>query len=334
MTGISNPLLEVHNLKKYFSIRSKGFLKQHEILLKAVDDISFDIQVGETLGLVGESGSGKSTTGRSLLRLLEPTGGRVIFNNVDFTAIPYNKVRPFRKEMQIVFQDPYASLNPRMTVGEIVGEPLLIFQEEGWGSRSKREERIKELLEIVGLNPSFMNRYPHEFSGGQRQRIGIARALALNPKLIVADEPVSALDVSIQAQIINLFQELQEQLKLTYLFIAHDLAVVRHISDRVAVMYLGKIVEIAAADAIYENPMHPYTLTLLESIPIPDPAHKKDRRRSFPGGEPPSPISPPSGCHFHTRCLMATDECKITVPHLEEKAPGHKVSCIKVQYKS
>ena len=293
-------LVEVRDLKKHFPIRG-GVLSRVVASVKAVDGVSFAIRRGEVLGLVGESGSGKTTVGRTLLRLIEPTGGRIFFDGQDITELPREKLRPFRRRMQIIFQDPFSSLNPRMTVGDIIAEPLLIH---GIGKTPKeRTERVAELLKLVGLSPDHMRRYPHEFSGGQRQRIGIARALAVAPEFIVADEPVSALDVSIQAQVVNLLQDLKEELGLTLLFIAHDLAVVEYISDRVAVMYLGKVMELAPARELYRNPKHPYTEALLSAVPIPDPTVK--RERIVLQGDIPSPINPPSGCVFRTRCRYA-----------------------------
>jgi oligopeptide transport system ATP-binding protein len=316
-------LLEVRDLYKYFPINA-GVFSRHVGDVRAVDGIDFTIKRGETLGLVGESGSGKTTAGRVVLRLLPATKGEVFFDGRDVQLLGREEVRKLRKEMQIIFQDPYASLNPRMTVGDIVGEPLLIHNI----ARGKEADtRVQELLRLVGLQPYHANRYPHEFSGGQRQRIGIARALAVNPKFIVADEPVSALDVSIQAQVINLMQDLQAQLGLTYLFIAHDLSVVRHISTRVAVMYVGKIVEIADRDDLYENPLHPYTQALLSAIPIPDPAVESRRSRIILTGDIPSPVNPPSGCRFHTRCPVAFDRCKVEVPPLKTYAPSHVAAC-------
>jgi oligopeptide transport system ATP-binding protein len=321
---MAEPLLRVKNLKKYFPIRG-GLLSREVARVHAVDDVSFDIMPGETLGLVGESGCGKSTTGRTILRLIEPTSGEVSFQGKNVTTLDKRALRGLRKEMQIIFQDPYASLNPRMTVGSIIGEALVIHKLAA--SRREREERVVKLLETVGLSADHLRRYPHEFSGGQRQRIGIARALAVNPKLIVADEPVSALDVSIQAQIINLLEELQQQFGLTYLFIAHDLSVVEHISTRVAVMYLGKIVEIAPAKELYTNPKHPYTEALLSAVPIPDPALSLKRKRIILEGDVPSPINPPSGCRFHTRCGLRVPSCSQNEQVLKEVSPGHWVAC-------
>ena len=324
---MSEPLLRVKDLVKYFSVRGGLFSRELD-RVHAVDHVSFDIAAGETLGLVGESGCGKSTTGRCILRLIEPTAGEIWFEGKNVTALDKRALRALRKEMQIIFQDPYASLNPRMTVGSIIGEALIIHKLAP--NRKAREERVTQLLETVGLNAEHLRRYPHEFSGGQRQRIGIARALAVSPKLIVADEPVSALDVSIQAQIINLLEELQTGFGLTYLFVAHDLSVVRHISDRVAVMYLGKIVELTDRQSLYENPQHPYTKALLSAVPIPDPAVELSRERTVLGGEVPSPLNPPSGCVFHPRCPIAIEECKAGVPPLREVQPGHLAACIRV----
>jgi oligopeptide transport system ATP-binding protein len=317
-----NILLEVRNLVKHFPV-TKGFLFQRQTgVVRAVDGVSFTVREGETLGLVGESGCGKTTLGRVILRLLEPTGGEVVFQGRNIFQLSREELRRLRRDMQIIFQDPYSSLNPRMTVGDIVGEPLEIHR---LARGREKIRRVQELLEIVGLSPYHINRYPHEFSGGQRQRIGIARALAVNPKFIICDEPVSALDVSIQAQIINLLQELQREFRLTYLFIAHDLSVVKHISDRIAVMYLGKIVELAPADELFENPQHPYTEALLSAVPIPDPEIR--RERILLPGDVPSPVNPPSGCRFHTRCMYAVERCSVEEPRLEEVAPGHWVAC-------
>lgn len=315
-----NPLVEVSNLKKYYTIKKGIFSKKTETV-KAVNGLTFDIQKGETFGLVGESGCGKSTTGRMIMRLLEPTEGQVFFKGKDLTAMSDDQLRPLRKEFQIVFQDPYASLNPRMTVGEIIAEPLVVHGID----KTQRQQRVKELLDTVGLTSSHAGRYPHEFSGGQRQRIGIARALSVKPQLIVADEPVSALDVSIQSQILNLLHDLQSQFDLTYLFISHDLSVVEHISDRVAVMYLGRIVELAEKDALYRDPLHPYTQSLLSSVPIPDPRAK--RERIILKGDVPSPSNPPLGCPFHTRCPLAKEICKSVVPTWQEIQKNHYVAC-------
>ncbi len=316
-------LLEVRDLYKYFPINA-GVFSRHVGDVRAVDGVDFTIKKGETLGLVGESGSGKTTAGRVVLRLLEATKGQVFFDGRDIGALGREDVRKLRKEMQIIFQDPYASLNPRMTVGDIISEPLKIHN---LAKGSDATDRVQELLRLVGLQPYHANRYPHEFSGGQRQRVGIARSLAVSPKFIVADEPVSALDVSIQAQVINLMQDLQEQFSLTYLFIAHDLSVVRHISTRVAVMYVGKIVEIADRDDLYANPLHPYTQALLSAIPIPDPRVESRRKRIILTGDIPSPVNPPSGCRFHTRCPVAFDRCKVEVPPLNTYASGHVAAC-------
>ena len=315
----TNTLVGVRDLVKHFPIEGS------EDVVRAVDGVTFQIFAGETLGLVGESGCGKSTVGRCLLRLIEPTAGQVNFQGQDILALDKKELRQIRREMQIIFQDPYASLNPRMKIGDIVGEPLVIHNE---GTKSERRDRVAQLLRRVGLDPDYMNRYAHEFSGGQRQRIGVARTLALNPKLIVADEPVSALDVSVQAQVVNLLQELQQEFKLTYLFISHGLAVVEHISTRVAVMYLGRIVEIAPAAELYAQPLHPYTQALLSAIPIPDPRQK--RKRIILQGDVPTPINPPSGCRFRTRCPIAIEDCAHIDPELREVSPGHSVACIRV----
>ena len=316
-------LIEVKDLYKYFPIHA-GLFSRHVGDVKAVDGVDFAIAPGETLGLVGESGSGKTTIGRVILRLLPASGGDVRFDGRNILYCTREEIRRLRKQMQIIFQDPFASLNPRMTVGEIVGEPLKIHH---LAKGKAVEQRVQELLRLTGLQPYHANRYPHEFSGGQRQRVGIARALAVNPKFIVCDEPVSALDVSIQAQVINLLEDLQARLGLTYLFIAHDLSVVRHISTRVAVMYVGKIMELANRDDLYENPLHPYTQSLLSAIPIPDPHVERRRKRIVLTGDIPSPVNPPSGCRFHTRCPIAFDRCKVEVPPFNEYRPGHFAAC-------
>ncbi|PYI54593.1 ABC transporter ATP-binding protein [Paenibacillus flagellatus] len=315
---MSAPLVEIRNLKKYFNV-GKGQT------LKAVNDVSFDIKQGETLGVVGESGCGKSTAGRTILRLYEPTGGAVNFNGTNIYSLSGSKMKALRRDMQMIFQDPYASLNPRMTITDIIGEALDIHRLAG--SKAERKKRVERLLDLVGLNPDHATRYPHEFSGGQRQRIGIARALAVDPKFIICDEPISALDVSIQAQVVNLLQELQRKMGLTYLFIAHDLSMVKHISDRVAVMYLGKVVEIAPSEELYANPTHPYTKALLSAIPIPDPDIEATRERIVLSGDLPSPINPPTGCHFRTRCPAASEKCASVEPALVEARPGHFTAC-------
>ena len=320
-------LLEVNNLKMYFPVTS-GIIFQKKVAdIKAVDDISFYVHRGETLGLVGESGCGKTTTGRCILQLYKPTEGQVIFEGQELTELSARQMRAMRREMQVIFQDPYSSLNPRMTAGNIVGEPLTVHGLVA--GKGEYRDRVADLFQNVGLNPYMADRFPHEFSGGQRQRIGVARALSVSPKFIVADEPVSALDVSIQAQIINLLEELQEQFNLTYLFIAHDLSVVRHISDRVGVMYLGHLVEIADRNEIYVNPIHPYTKALLSAVPIPDPVIDAQRERILLTGEVPSPLNPPSGCVFHTRCPVAIDECSQVIPELREVEPNHWSACIR-----
>ena len=316
-------LLVVRNLKKYFPIR-RGVFQRKVGDVKAVDGVSFSIKRGETMGLVGESGCGKSTTGKAILQLDRPTAGQVFLDGEDLVKVKGEKLRLMRRKMQIIFQDPFASLNPRMTVGEIVGEPLEVH---GAAKGKEKEARVKELLKLVGLNPSFVTRFPHEFSGGQRQRIGIARAVALNPSFIVCDEPIAALDVSIQAQVVNLLEELQHKFGLTYLFIAHDLSMVRHISDRVAVMYLGRIVEIADWRMIYEDPKHPYTQALLSAIPIPDPAIEAKRHRIILEGDVPSAANPPVGCNFNTRCPVRQERCFHDDPELREIVPGHWVAC-------
>jgi len=317
------PLLEVRHVKKYFPIR-QGIFSREVARVHAVDDVSFAVREGETLGLVGESGCGKSTLGRTIVRLLEPTDGQVIFQGRQIGHLGARSMRPLRREMQMVFQDPYASLNPRKRVGTIVSDPMKIHK---LGSAAERKRRVGEILETVGLSPEHYNRFPHEFSGGQRQRIGIARALALRPKLIIADEPVSALDVSIQSQMLNLLDDLQNELHLTYLFIAHDLGVVRHVSDRIAVMYLGKIVELAPAEELYTRPIMPYSEALLSAVPIPDPDLAEKRERIVLEGDVPSPINPPSGCRFHPRCRYATDVCKQLEPPLVDYGNGHLAAC-------
>ena len=317
--SFESKIVDVRNLVKHFPVANS------DDMVQAVDNVSFDIRAGETLGLVGESGCGKSTVGRCLLRLHEPTSGEVLFEGKNIVGLPNREMQSLRREMQIIFQDPYASLNPRLSIRSIVSEPLKIHK---IGNKTEQNERVADLLQKVGLDPKYADRYPHEFSGGQRQRIGIARALALNPKLIICDEPVSALDVSVQAQVVNLLQELQDEFGLTYLFISHGLAVVEHISDRVAVMYLGKIVEICKAEDLYERPLHPYTQALLSAISIPDPTQKRDR--IVLTGDVPTPINPPSGCRFRTRCPIATDECAAIEPELREIVGDHFAACIKV----
>jgi oligopeptide transport system ATP-binding protein len=317
-------LMHVKNLVKHFPI-FQGIVIQRQVgAVRAVDDVSFDVHQGETLGLVGESGCGKSTTGRTILQLYRPTSGSVVFGDVDLVKLKGEPLRKMRRKMQMIFQDPYASLNPRMTVGEIIGEPLIVHQ---IASGKEVEDRVQHLLEVVGLNPAFTNRFPHEFSGGQRQRIGVARALALQPSFIVCDEPISALDVSIQAQVVNLLEQLQDDFDLTYLFIAHDLSMVRHISDRVAVMYLGVIVELASRDEIYRSPLHPYTQALLSAVPIPDPFAEEKRKRVILQGDVPSPVNPPSGCRFRTRCPIAKEICAQARPDFIEHKPAHFAAC-------
>ncbi|MBT2385377.1 dipeptide ABC transporter ATP-binding protein [Streptomyces sp. ISL-11] len=317
------PLLKVEGLVKHFPI-TKGVLRRQVGAVQAVDGLTFDVRAGETLGVVGESGCGKSTMGRLITRLLEPTAGRVEFEGKDITHLGVAGMRPLRRDVQMIFQDPYSSLNPRHTVGTIVGAP---FRLQGISPEGGVKKEVQRLLALVGLSPEHYNRYPHEFSGGQRQRIGIARALALNPKLVVADEPVSALDVSIQAQVVNLLDDLQAELGLTYVIIAHDLSVIRHVSDRIAVMYLGKLVELTDRASLYEKPMHPYTKALLSAVPVPDPKRRAKRERILLKGDVPSPISPPSGCRFHTRCWKATEVCKREEPPLLALEPGHQVAC-------
>ena len=315
------PLLQAIDVSKYFPVKGGGVIRREVARVQAVDEVSLEVRPGETLGLVGESGCGKSTLGRCLVRLHELSSGTVIFEGRDISRLSRRQLRPLRSQMQMVFQDPYASLNPRKRVGAIIADPLVIHGQ----SRRDAKRRVQELMEVVGLAPEHYNRYPHEFSGGQRQRIGVARALALNPRLIVADEPVSALDVSVQAQVINLLDDLQDEFSLTYVFIAHDLGVIRHVSDRIAVMYLGKIVELSPAQELYERPIHPYTEALLSAVPIPDP--EAQRERIVLEGDVPSPISPPSGCHFHPRCRYATDICTTHEPPLIPHATGHLAAC-------
>jgi len=318
------PLLEVENLVKEFPVRSSGFFNKVVGRVQAVSDVSFDIGRGETLGLVGESGSGKSTTGRAILRLHEPTSGSVVYDGREIVGLPSKELQKLRQRMQMVFQDPYASLNPKMPVNDIVGEPFQIHESMG---RQERQRKVSQLLDDVGLSPEHGNRYPHEFSGGQRQRIGIARALALDPSFIVLDEPVSALDVSVQAGVVNLLKNLQRERDIAYLFIAHDLSVVRHVSDRVAVMYLGKIMEVGDRDVIYDRPTHPYTTALLSAVPVPDPTVEKSRQRIVLEGDVPSPVDPPSGCRFRTRCWKAQDLCASEAPPMVEREPGLWSAC-------
>jgi peptide/nickel transport system ATP-binding protein len=321
-------ILDVTDLKMYFPV-TRGLLRRKVADVKAVDGVTFKLKKGETLGLVGESGCGKTTVGRCIIRLYRPTGGQILFQGDDITNLPEDQVRPIRARLALIFQDPYSSLDPRLNAGDIVGEPLIIHSM--MKNNSEYSDRVDRLFRIVGLDPGMKDRYPHQFSGGQRQRIGIARALACEPSLVVCDEPISALDVSIQAQIINLLQRLQEEMKgLSYLFIAHDLSVVRHISDRVAVMYLGRIVEITDSQALYKNPLHPYTKALLSAVPIADPFVEESRERIILQGEVPSPLNPPPGCTFHPRCWLATEECRQAIPPLREVGDEHQVACIKV----
>jgi oligopeptide transport system ATP-binding protein len=321
----NNALLQVQNLKKHFPITG-GFLGRSVGVVRAVDGISFDIARGETLGMVGESGCGKSTAGRAILQLHKPTAGKVVFEGKELTLISNEEIRQLRPKMQMIFQDPYATLNPRHSVGKIVGEPLVIHGIMKMGS-SELRDRVAELLDLVGMDPVYMRRFPHEFSGGQRQRIGIARAFSLNPDFIVCDEPISALDVSIQAQVVNLMQDLQEQLGVAYLFIAHDMSMVKHISHRILVMYLGKVMELTERNTLFENPLHPYTQSLNSAVPIPLPRLERQRKRFILKGDPPSPANPPSGCVFHTRCPLTEERCIKTEPEIREIYPGHFVAC-------
>ena len=317
-------LLQVKNLKKYFPVKTGLFFDRQVRFVKAVDDVSFDVYDGETLGLVGETGCGKTTVARTILQLYHPTSGQIIFDDVDLTSLPENELRKMRRRMQMIFQDPYASLNPRMTVGSIISAPLDVHTNL---NRSEKQDKVQDLLKLVGLNPEFVNRYPHEFSGGQRQRIGIARALALSPDLVICDEPISSLDVSIQAQVVNLLEELQDRLGLTYIFVAHDLSMVRHISDRMVVMYLGKVMELADRNEIYLHPRHPYTKALMSAVPIPNPRKARDRQRIILNGDIPSPLNPPQGCHFNTRCPQAQETCFQKDAEYREIEPNHFVAC-------
>ena len=319
------PLLKVEHLSKEFPAESGMFAKRFsKRVVSAVNDISFEIYPGETFGLVGESGCGKSTTGRTIMRLTKPTAGKVFFQGKDVAEMSKHEIKDMRREMQFIFQDPYASLNPRMTIGEIVSEPMTIH---GVGTKEERIERVRELLDVVGLNPEHINRYPHEFSGGQQQRVGIARALAVKPEFIVCDEPISALDVSIQSQVVNMLEDMQAEMGLTYLFIAHDLSVVRHISNRIGVMYLGSLVELGESYELNRHPIHPYTQTLLSAVPVPDPKLSRTRKRIILEGDVPSPMNPPSGCRFHTRCPYATQKCREEMPQFKEHEPGHWAAC-------
>ena len=321
-------LVQVRNLKMHFPVTEGAIVPRVVAHVKAVDGISFDIRKGETLGLVGESGCGKTTTGRCILQLEQATSGEIIYDGQDLTKLDKKEMRPLRQRIQVIFQDPYSSLNPRMKIGDIIAEPMMVHQTEP--DKAAREKRVRELLSVCGLNPKFADRYPHEMSGGQRQRVGIARALAVRPEFIICDEAVSALDVSIQAQVINLLEDLRDEFDLTYLFISHDLSVVRHLCQRVAVMYLGKMVELAATDELFDNPMHPYTRALLEAVPIPDPTVEQARAHKVIQGEIPSPINPPSGCVFHPRCEIAVEACKGEIPEFREVRPGHWVACSQV----
>ena len=322
---VAGPLLAVDGLKVHFPMRTGAMMQRHVASVKAVDGVSFTVDRGTTLGLVGESGCGKTTTGFAVLRMLESTAGHIVFDGEDITRHDRAAMRPIRRRMQMIYQDPFGSLNPRMTVGDIVGEPMIVHRLEP--GRQGRMTRVRELLELVGLRPEMASRYIHEFSGGQRQRIGVARALSMQPELLICDEPVSALDVSIQAQIVNLFQDLQQRLGLAYVFIAHDLAVVRHISDRIAVMYLGRIVEIAGREALYKRPLHPYTQALLAAVPIPDPEIEAARPQIAITGEVPSALNPPPGCRFHTRCRLAEARCRVEAPELRDAGGGQGVAC-------
>ena len=327
MTPTEQPLISIRDLKVHFPVTGRGLLRRSRQVVHAVDGVNLDINSGETLGLVGESGCGKTTLGRAILRLTEPTSGQILFRDQNLANLSNRELRAHRRHLQIVFQDPYASLNPRMTVSQIIGEPIDTF---GIARGDAKKQRVQELMKMVGLSPQFLKRYPHEFSGGQRQRIGIARALAVDPEFIVADEPISALDVSIQAQIMNLLDRLKDQKKLTYLFISHDLRAVRHIADRIAVMYLGKLVELAPAKSLYAEPLMPYTKALISAVPVPDPAVEATRQRIVLEGDVPSPINPPSGCRFHTRCPYAIDECRRIEPELVQIKPHHLAACIRI----
>jgi len=323
MSAEQKSLVQVRNLKKYFPVSRQLFSTQRRFI-KAVDEVSFDVLEGETLGLVGETGCGKTTVARTILQLYRPTSGQVLFDGVDLASLQENDLRKMRSRMQMIFQDPYASLNPRMTVGAIIAAPLDVHTRL---DQKEKRDRVQELLKLVGLNPDFVNRYPHEFSGGQRQRIGIARALALNPDLVICDEPISSLDVSIQAQVVNLLEELQNRLGLTYIFVAHDLSMVRHISDRIIVMYLGKVMELADRNEIYLHPLHPYTRALMSAVPIPDPDKARNRKRIILKGDIPSPLNPPQGCNFNTRCPIASGRCFQEDPEYREISPEHWVAC-------